>query len=186
MGTFTCWIESILFKIKGKSHKCGSKYPLYTEDSSGWLLILVSREQKNASLAASGCCRKRGTCLSIWLQLQSSHNMMQIHTGGERGRHSHCTQPVWAGSRTVYTHSEDFNLKSIPRVYCKVDKIPVFATPPILEFSHLQRMERSVIFIVGIVETKYNPENHIVWFWNNWIAFELHGIGMAASSRATP
>ncbi len=61
-------------------------------------------------------------------------------------------------------------------------ELPVFVVntctvPPLIQwgffkFSHLQRMERSVIFIVGTpqlweTESKKNPENHIVWFLNN-------------------
>ncbi len=43
-----------------------------------------------------------------------------------------------------------------------VEQISIWYTEDFSRFPHLQRMERSVIFIVGTNLKKKNPENHIL------------------------
>ncbi len=72
---------------------------------------------------------------------------------------------------TVYTHTHIYIY-----IYILQWGKKYLVSHQLCKFSHLERWERPVIFIIGIPqlwETKYekkNPENHIVGFLRIWIA----------------
>lgn len=125
-------------------HRKRKTYLLYPEDSSGWLLYFGQQRTEKCIIykfTGHSSAFSVWVCLScMWLGAIPSISLAavlavvtvaekesRVHpsdssyvhdadTLRRRERHSYCTQPVWAGSRTTYTYSEDLNLKSILRI----------------------------------------------------------------------